>query len=401
MQDWQSQFQDHPANKLFKTALQPYTDAYHPLKKIGLLLPLTGKHRQASELIQKALFTAYFETRPSEQMITVYDTGQTQVYEQYRKATHEDKVQSIIGPLTKLEIDDLLSHQQIDTATLALNNASVERALLTQYSLAPLEETEQLVDNMILSGYRHPLILTDGTANATALANAFIEKFRAKGGVADAPVVVSDNINQGVADVMGTRDSQARHQFAQSLSSDPIRVVAEKRRDVDSIFAAGGMAHTRQLIPMLKYHYSGNLPIFATSTINKTSNPHKNQDLSGAIFFDTPLSPAVHQSAKRIDLPRKVMEKLKSSNPSRFFEQFRFYGLGFDAYLINQTSYLWDILDNYMIIGVNGILTRDQHGLIHRELSRMVFKHGAATVDGRYDNVREQWRQLTHDVIAR
>ncbi len=400
LRDWQIRYSDHSGNALFKTEIESYAQAMKPRKKIGLMLPLTGKHRQASQLIQKAFFTAYFDSRPLDQMISVYDTGQAHSYDQYQKATKQDGVESIIGPLTKFEIDDLLSGTQITTPTLVLNNTSSHPQLLSQYSLAPSEETGQLVSNMILSGYRHPLVLSDGSSASTTLANEFTEQFRSRGGVIADATSVDQNMNLAVSQVMGTDKSQSRHRFAQSLSASPIRVVAEKRRDADSIFIASGAVNTRQLIPMLKYHYSGNLPIFSTSLINKTSNPHKNQDLNSAIFFDTPLLPSLPQSPKRMDFPKKVMDKLRSSDPTGFFDAFRFYGLGFDAFVISQTGYLWDILDGYTIIGVNGALSRDINGRIQRELSRMVFKNGVATIDSRYDIVREQWRQLTHDVIA-
>jgi len=368
-------------------------------RKIGLMLPLTGKHQKAAQAIQKAVFTTYLNHRPRDQVLTIYDSGQDNVHTLYQRAQHQDHADAMIGPLTKAETDELLHGPRLSLPTLTLNRTSYSQPHLTQYSLASAAETQQLVSNMILSGYRHPIILTDTAPSSNDISADFVKQFKASGGMIADDIKLENNYNQGVSQALGTEQSRSRHQFLQGLTSEPVRMVLDKRHDIDSIFIAGELTNARQLIPMLKYHYSGNLPIFSTSSINKSANPHKNQDLGSALFFDIPTSNEIKLSPKRADLAAKIMHQLQASDPSGFFESFRFYGLGVDAYLITQSNYLWKAVDGYLIFGVNGILSKDKQGHVNRELVRMIFRNGIAQRDTRYDSMREHWRQLTHQFL--
>lgn len=395
---WQDENAHHPATNLLKlapAAEQVQAETPHA-RKVGLMLPLTGKHHKAAQAIQKAVFTTYLSHRPRDQVLTIYDSGQDSVLSLYRRAAQDDHNDAMIGPLTKSETDTLLQGQHLTIPTLTLNRSTLSQRNLIQYSLASAPETQQLISNMILGGYRHPLVISDTSSSSNDTAADFIRQFKAAGGIIADDVKLENNYNEGVSQALGTAQSRIRHQFMQSLTNEPVRMVLDKRHDIDSIFVAGELTNARQMIPMLKYHYSGDLPIFSTSSINKSANPHKNQDLGSALFFDIPTTNELKLSPKRTDLATKIMHQLQSSDPSGFFESFRFYGLGVDAYLITQSDYLWQALDGYLIFGVNGILSKDAQGRINRELVRMIFRHGIAQRDTRFDGMREHWRQLTH-----
>ncbi|MEC8882856.1 MAG: penicillin-binding protein activator [Pseudomonadota bacterium] len=393
---WQNDHQDHPAAQLFKTTAEtqppiPNTD------KIGLILPLTGKHKKASGLIQKGIFSALFEIRPPNQTISMYDSAQSDVSPLYKQAVTDDKMQTIIGPLSKSEIQDLLSNTQITVPTIVLNDSPYQKPLLTQYSISSNQEISQLVSNMMLSGYHHPLVLSDQSPLAQSITQDFNAQIEQQGGlVAQSKTLEPTNFNADISSALGTGQSLHRHKFIQSISPEPIRTVASKRQDIDSIFVTGETKNMRQIIPLLKYHYSGTLPIFATSSINTSSSTHKNKDMSAALFFDAPSLANKNNQPLQAKLQNNILKKIQASNPSGFHEYFRFYGLGLDAYMILQTSYLWDTLDGYLILGVNGTLSRDHDGNIHRELARMTFKNGQVSPDGRFDQIREHWKALTH-----
>ena len=398
LKQWHIDNPYHPAGTLLKLdhGEQETPSTHFSARKIGLMLPLTGKHQKAAQAIQKAVFTTYLHHRPRDQVLTIYDSGQDNVQNLYQRAQREDHADAMIGPLTKAETDELIQGQNLSVPTLTLNRASYNQAQLTQYSLASSAETQQLVSNMMLGGYRHPIVLTDTTPSSNDISADFVQQFKAAGGLIADDIKLESNYNQGVSQALGTEQSRTRHQFMQSLTNEPVRMVLDKRHDIDSIFIAGELTNARQLIPMLKYHYSGNLPIFSTSSINKSANPHKNQDLGSALFFDIPTSNEIKLSPKRTDLASKIMHQFQTSDPSGFFESFRFYGLGVDAYLITQSNYLWKAVDGYLIFGVNGILSKDNKGHVNRELVRMIFRNGIAQRDTRYDSMREHWRQLTH-----
>ena len=396
---WRQDHPEHPGNRLFKHVSHDPKTLIYPKKisKIGLMLPLTGKNQKASQLIQKSLFSTYFQLRPQDQMLSVYDSGQKQASTLYANAIKDDHIQAMIGPLTKSETDQLISEQDISVPTLTLNGSRFHKPLLTQYSLSPVQETQQLVMNMRLSGYNHPLVISDDSATSQQISQDFTTQFVRQGGVVSDSTMLSGDFNQQCLK-RWELSRVTRYRFIQSLSLSPFMVL-HKRQDIDSIFFTGDLKNARQLVPMLKYHYSGNLPIFSTSSVNKSTNHFKNRDLSTALFFDTPLSNTNTSGPEGARQAQSLLQKMHNADPKHFSEHYRFYGLGIDAYLITQTSYLWDVLDGYTIIGINGMLFKDSEGNIQRGLTRMVFKDGAAIPDQRYDTVREQWRVLTHEHI--
>ena len=397
---WQDTHSEHPGSALFKTS-RDHPTALKNTDKVGLMLPLSGKHKKASELIQKGIYSALFETRPPNQVILAYDSSQSDISALYKQAVIDDHIQSIIGPLTKNEVQQLLVDTVISVPTITLNQTPHQQKLLTQYSLNSNQEISQLVSNMILSGYKHPLVLSDSSELAKMIARDFTSQIEDHGGiVSQSETLLSDNFNQSISNTLGTSHSQLRHQFIQSISTEPVRMVARKRQDIDSVFVAGDTKNIRQIIPLLKYHYSGNLPIFSTSSINSSSSTKKNKDMSNALFFDTPGYLSTHKMALHGEFQRSLMQKIQASNPSKFHEYFRFYGLGLDAYLILQTSYLWETLEGYLIFGANGLLSSDEDGKIHRELSRMTFDNGTVLSDKRFDTIREHWKALTHHLFG-
>jgi outer membrane PBP1 activator LpoA protein len=399
LRQWRQSYVDHPAAALLKAPVDDPSFAPASAGRIGLMLPITGKNQKAAQLIQKALLATYFETRPQEQTLSIYDTSRKNASHLYNDAVGRDKVDAIIGPLTKPETEELLSTQTISVPTLVLNRTKTQRPQLTQYSLSAAQETSQLTNDMLLGGYLHPLIITDTSSQSQSIADDFSDEFARHGGVVAQSSALSGDLNRAIASALGTDASAARHHYIQGKSSDHVQSTLNKRRDIDSIFVAGDAKHARQLVPLLKYHYSGELPIFTTSSVYSTDNRQKNKDLSNAIFFDTPLSHTQSIGPAAGALTHSLMQKLHREDPGHYFEHHRFYGLGVDAYLVMQTGYLWSLLDGYLIHGANGILTKDTDGAVQRELTRMVFRDGVATTDKRYGPIREQWRSIAHQAI--
>lgn len=396
LKQWRSEHSDHPAQALIKPEIDRETAHNLSPKKIGLMLPITGKNQKAAQLIQKALFATYFQTRPANQTLSIYDTNQNNVATLYNSATTNDHVDTIIGPLTKPDIESLVNAQSITVPTLVLNRTSSTSEQLTQYSLSAAQESRQLTHDMLLSGYLHPLVISDESPQSQLLSKDFTDAFAQHGGIVAQTDPINGDLNRAIARALGTSASAQRHRQIQTKSTEQVHTILNKRRDIDSIFFAGDAKQARQLIPLLKYHYSAELPIFATSSIYNSDNRQKNKDLSSAIFFDTPLSHSQSDTPALGALTQSLMKKMHRNDPNHYFDHHRFYGLGVDAYLITQTGYLWNILSGYVIHGANGTLSRDSNGMIHRGLTRMAFRDGIAVVDKRYHPVREQWRSLAH-----
>jgi outer membrane PBP1 activator LpoA protein len=139
-------------------------------KKIGLLLPVSGKLALAGKTIRDGFLAAYFnqgsEYRPE---IIFYDTTSEPINTIYDQAIN-DGVELIIGPLQKDKVNELHQRQQRLVTTLALNYVSTP----TQ------QEIDKLVDIQASAGAsaspqiittEDPLSSTSNNTNAPANIN--------------------------------------------------------------------------------------------------------------------------------------------------------------------------------------------------------------------------------------
>jgi hypothetical protein len=87
------------------------------------------------------------------------------------------------------------------------------------------------------------------------------------------------------------------------------------------IFLLAYPSKARQIMPLLKYYYAGDVPVYATSSVyGGNANALKDKDLDGVIFCDIPWVFA-HQMGSR-----NWPEQLNSYN--------RLYALGMDSYAL-------------------------------------------------------------------
>lgn len=123
----------------------------------------------------------------------------------------------------------------------------------------------------------------------------------------------------------------------------------------------------RQIRPLLRYYYAGNIPVYATSAVySGTQDTMKDRDLDGIIFCDMPWVFA-HPTGSR-----NWPEQLNSYN--------RLYALGLDSYAL--TSQLNQLL-LFPAMGVSdksGVLYLTPYHQIARILSWGQFRQGVAEI---------------------
>ena len=61
-----------------------------------------------------------------------------------------------------------------------------------------------------------------------------------------------------------------------------------RRADTDFIFIAAYNASARQLRPQFRFHYAGDLPVYATSAVYNTNRQESGSDLADIRFADIP-----------------------------------------------------------------------------------------------------------------
>ena len=113
----------------------------------------------------------------------------------------------------------------------------------------------------------------------------------------------------------------------------------------------------RQIVPLLRFYYAGNVPIYSISAVySGHPNPVKDKDLNGVTFCE---------------IPWIIQMSHTEGSPGQYD---RLYAIGRDAYLLSQSLPRLNSMPNFPIYGATGALDMDQQR-IHQRLP-WVTMHG-------------------------
>jgi len=326
-----------------------------PAKHVALLLPLSGDLANAGSAIQ-AGFNDEYQSNPNKPTVKVYDTSQaTAINDLYDQAAN-DGADYIVGPLDKTNVANLQSRGDIKVITIALNstgNASNSPDFY-QFGLSPTDEAQLAADKASQDGHHSALLITPSGSWGDGIANALRQRWQSDGGVIVGSVSVSNNSNL---------TSQIRQLLQVNGQT--------RRQDIDAIFLITQPVLARQIKPLLKFYFAGDVPVYSTSLIyTGWTNTAADQDLNGVEFCDMPLVLAQQGQWSQ------VRQQLTLSQPATMQQYIRLYGLGWDAALLTQE---FNQLPNG-ISGATGSLYTDNQQRILRHLPWAVFQNGNATV---------------------
>ena len=133
------------------------------------------------------------------------------------------------------------------------------------------------------------------------------------------------------------------------------------------IFLAGTHRAARGIVPALKFHHAGNLPVYATSHVfsgNLDSNSDK--DLEGVIFCDLPWT-LISVNAYKTSFNTTWKDQRAYT---------RLFALGIDAYNIVQNLKYLQSREYARFSGETGNISMDENQRLHRELLWAQFKNG-------------------------
>ena len=196
---------------------------------------------------------------------------------------------------------------------------------------------------------------------------AFASQWRANGGrIVDTLHYRSgDDINGIMRNFLRISESEAREKQLKELLGQHMESTPSRRQDFDVIFLLGYSSKARQIMPLLKYYYAGDVPVYAISAVYAGGvNAMRDRDLDGIIFCDMPWVFS-HQTGGK-----NWPEQLNSYN--------RLYALGMDSYALS--TQLNQLL-LFPAMGVNdksGVLYFNSSHQITRILAWGQFKQGVA-----------------------
>lgn len=387
LEDWKRNYPNHPADPqlyiqgigLGSSELQTLSDITE-VTDIAILLPESGPYKSAAEAIKRGILAAHFNSKSNARLHflavdTDKQTGLSNVLQEYQHAI-ELHASLVVGPLDKESVQILADANDLPIPVLALNRLAndANKQNLFQFGLAPEDEAVAVADYAKQQNYKRAIVLAPNNEWGSRIAAAFNSQWQLDGGT----VLRQANYNPLQNDfattlkpLLGLEASEQRYDSLRKRIGNSLAFEPRRRQDVDFIFLIAKPLKARQLVPQLKFHRSGQLPIIATSHVYEGyDNSQQNIDLNKLIIGDIPW---VFNELALLD---PTYLALRNESPDHFAEFVRLYALGADAYnLVPQLSRLSQSPE-LSFDGATGALSINASGQVIRNPRWAKFNNG-------------------------
>ncbi len=376
---WRSNNAGHPGASPLPGGLDYLLQPAPPLTRVALMLPLSGRLAPAGKAVRDGYLASYYAARAAGQgnyTVLVMDMDN---YESANTA-YDDALRQgaslVVGPLSKQAVAELGTRLERPIPILALNRIDqvlpATGSALVQLSLAPEDEAERIAELAFGQGARAALIVRPAGEWGNKVQQALQTRWAALGGTITNSVTYSnrDDYSASVKSALGLPASEKRGRDVRSMLATNIEFTARRRQDPDVVFLLSRSgAEARSLKPLLAFHYAGDLPVWAISSIYSGVPDARDRDLNGIHLVETPWllgsNPGLRVAIAAGDTGSDNYTRLNALGADAFLLQSRFRQLqaGADALLRGDT----------------GLLSMDPQLRIHRELSLATFDGGDLT----------------------
>jgi outer membrane PBP1 activator LpoA protein len=374
---WRERNAGHPAMSVLEDLDVDEEQLLAYPRRIALLLPLSGRTASAGKAVQNGFLGAYFASAgglDDRQSIRVYDVeaegGPSAAY----ASAVEDGAEFVVGPLLRNHVTELANDILVPVPVLTLNylpDETLPPPGLFQFALAPEDEAVSAATRALQDGHRSAVALVPNSNWGRRLLTAFATEFEAQGGTLldyRSFTAESPDFSRTIEELMGLAGSVSRYQRMRANIGAPLQFDPRRRQDVDFIFLAADGASGRLLKSQLKFHYSGDLPVYSTSSIYAMDG-RSDSDLNGIRFADTPWIIGPQSWIRYLpDLYREYWPEERRLG--------RLHAMGYDAYHL--VAPLFAARNGMMaeVDGATGVLFLDASGRIHRRLAWAEFRSG-------------------------
>ncbi|MEN9916661.1 MAG: hypothetical protein RLY40_593 [Pseudomonadota bacterium] len=327
------------------------------IQPIALLLPLQGPLANIGQSVKQGFLAAAEENGSSPRIILIDTSVESSIQAAYTAAIAKN-AQIIVGPLLKPEVQSIASFQT-KIPILALNYLKADISTppeLYQFGLSPIDEAQQVTHLAWQNNKRSALIITANGNWGAQIGEAFSQQWQALGGIVVGQLALSEN------------PADFTKQMRNFLHFKPPH---ERRTDFDVIFLASSPQIGRQVKPLLKFYFAGDIPVYATASIYSGICAKRfDKDLNQVIFCAAPWSLA------NSNVQPNLYQQLKSASPERFSRNSKYYALGIDAFHIIQNLAILKQSPQQTLQGATGILSLNSQHRIVRQLSCAQFRNG-------------------------
>jgi outer membrane PBP1 activator LpoA protein len=379
---WREDFKGHPAEERIPSLTQVVASAPSGrarVGRIGVLLPLTGPHAGSAEAVRDGFFAAFYGAREAVQPlpeVRLYDTGTTPdtLLAAYRRALDEG-ADFVVGPLRREDAATLAERGKPAVPVLALNYLDPGKSApfnFFQWGLAPEDEARQAAERAVMDRQYRAVALVPAGEWGDRILRAFRERLQALGGmvVGERVYVASEqDYSEPIRELLSLNQSEERHRSLTAVLGVKSQFQPRRREDVDMVFIAARPEQAKLLGPQLRFHRTGDLPIYATSQVYEGDAP--SADLNGLRFCDMPWMLSTDGALAQL------RNQLQTLFPGRAREHTRLLALGHDAYTLVQLIDSGQLQAGTFFPAASGTLSLRSDGVISRGLACAEVRNGA------------------------
>ena len=356
-------------------------------RQIALLLPLSGRAASAGKAVQNGFLGAYFATAAGlddRQSIRIYDVNAEGGASTAYSAAVADGAEFVVGPLLKNSVIQLANDILVPVPVLTLNYLPDDMLAppgLYQFALAPEDEATSAATRALADGHTRAVALVPNNDWGRRVLTSFSTELEGLGGTLLDYRSYSpgdQDFSNSIENLMGLTGSVRRYQRMRANIGAGLQFDPRRRQDTEFIFLASDAPAGRLLKAQLKFHYSGDLPVYSTSSIYSLDD-RSNSDLNGIMFADTPWT--IDPQPWIAELSREFAEYWPAERRLA-----RLHAMGYDAY--NLIAALFASRGGTMVEldGATGTLFLDAGGRVHRRLAWAQFQQGQVVALPRKDS---------------
>lgn len=378
---WRSDHPTHLANVLFPTNLQ---EGRINTSKIALLLPLSGPYANSGKAVRNGFFSAYFYWKrrlnpaPS---VSVIDTAKETSSQAYQDALQQGAT-LVVGPLIKNNISNLISNNTLSIPMIALNTVQDTDSTqnnLFQFGLNPADEVTQLVSKAWQDQHSRAVVIADSSPWGQNLVQLLQTQWQQRGGtiVDTLNIDATKNLSTQIQQVLHINEARSRAFALRQLINAKFRYQPRQRKDFNAIFFIGNSTEAKQVRPLLKYFYVGDIPVYAISPVYAGfPNRRRDRDLNGIFFCDIPWVISANS------LRPSFLQSIRNSTIRLWGKDARvhakLYALGVDAFNTSLNLNKMLTLPLFSVKSATGNLYLQPNQQIYRQLDWAKFDRGVA-----------------------
>lgn len=364
---WKANYAHHPANEIINnfTTIDDLTS--EQIRKIAVIIPLTGKQALAGKTVQEGILAAY--NANSDITLDFIDSNNLD-FTTLAESLIKLETEQVIGPLLKTNVKNYLALPELNLPTLFLNIPQ-SLALAPQQvalSMRPEDEAKQAAAALSQKSFEHPVVFSHQDTTSLRIANAFTQKWLELTG--EKPEIVKYEQGKKMQSVLkeslSVSESQKRIKSLRYRLRETIKAESRNRRDIDMIYIVGNPLQTRLLKPYIDVNispFAKLIPVFASSRSHSLNIDESTiNDLRGLTFTQIPWLLKSKQQNKALAKTSELLWPKRTDSLQRIF------AMGFDS--LNLINKLDKMKKHHFIrhYGQTGIIKLGENNILTRSL---------------------------------